>query len=99
MAAHIKTIEDCQPDRVRSLVDTSAHSPDLGMSGAGVKRRGGHHWRQVKAQRCDGLLPSPLWGGVGGGGVVRCGTSVPHATPPTPTRGGGSREWFGHRLT
>ncbi len=39
------------------------------------------HRRQVKARRCRELLPSPLWGV----GVGRCGTSMRHGTPPTPT--------------
>jgi hypothetical protein len=50
----------------------------------------------LDAERCRGLgvLPSPLWGGVGGGGRSvghqSCFTAPP-PSPPLPHKGGGSR--------
>src|SRR5712691_8758673 len=41
-----------------------------------------------------GVLPSPLWGGVGGGGREMEASTLPNASPPSPTlphKGGGSR--------
>src|SRR5215470_7316775 len=38
---------------------------------------------RLRLRRGRGLLPSPLWGGVGVG-VGRCGTSVLHGTTPHP---------------
>src|SRR5262245_5441749 len=44
--------------------------------------------------QCRRLLPSPLWGGVGGGGPIRDVVSVKQPRPPSltlPHRGGGNR--------
>src|SRR5260221_14303800 len=46
-----------------------------------------------------GVLPSPLWGGVGGGGPEVDARLLPHAPPPSPTlphKGGGSRPSVPH---
>src|SRR5215470_7863525 len=51
------------------------------------------HGREVKVRRCSGLLPSPLWGGVGGGGRAELALLCSKARAPTPFlphRGGGS---------
>src|SRR5579871_1998154 len=50
----------------------------------------------AKPRRELGLLPSPLWGGFGGGGraVVHFGAGFPRPYPPphpSPTRGEGAR--------
>src|SRR5258706_9397531 len=51
------------------------------------------HRRKVKVRRCRGLLPSPLWGGVGGEGRAKwhrpCPTARPPPPPLPPKRGGG----------
>src|SRR5260370_29187000 len=48
----------------------------------------------LRFPRCAlGALPSPLWGGVGGGGREIRALSVRHALPPSPAlphKGGGS---------
>ncbi|SHN79802.1 hypothetical protein SAMN05444170_4129 [Bradyrhizobium erythrophlei] len=45
-----------------------------------------------RAQRLpQSLFPSPLWGGVRGGGEPHDGSSLP-LSPPSPTRGEGVRE-------
>jgi len=58
------------------------------------------HWARARVfvldaeqRRTFGALPSPLWGGVGGGSREIGARTLPHAPPPSPTlphKGGGS---------
>src|SRR6266702_6075929 len=64
------------------------------------RRRGCLRFAVLDALRCHtlGALPSPLWGGVGGGGsaILRrwCHRDLT-APPPSPTRGEGADRVFG----
>src|SRR5258708_35398471 len=55
-----------------------------------------------RARRCREVLPSPLWGGVGGGGRADVAPRCLTARPPTPTlppKGGGGPPWLCHSLS